>query len=330
MAKRLSIKQEMRQSMKNRIGYGRSKHEDKMADRQFIQAHEDEIIDTRQLREHYYFHTKTTFEACVNRGTEVLKYLKNETGKRYSPADVTVKDIEKYLDYRTKQVEKGDITPRTLAKERSQIAKAFNVDLKHYDIPDCPGESQKGRGRDAHWNPANHKDQVEFWSMIGARKGEYRYLTEGEKKVYCAQFEKIFGFKPLEDIHGRICNLQPFYNENGQIVSVAVIHAKHGKTNLAEVIPDNQARLTEMWAQGIDQYLKPSDHANVHACRRQYAQDLYNHYKRDLSTLPTKDKYICRGEYKGRVYDKQAVALTAVSLGHAEHDLKDTIHNYLR
>ena len=76
--------------------------------------------------------------------------------------------------------------------------------------------------------------------------------------------------------------------------------------------------------------MNPSDHANVHACRRQYAQDFYARIMRPLDSLSPEEKYYCRGKDAGRVYDRAAVARVAQSLGHAPGDIFDTVHNYLR
>lgn len=331
---RKSIGQEVRAHMKkgDRIGYGRSKHEDKLADKRLIKSLGDDVqLDRSRLKEHYYFHNKKTFEACAAAATRCLKWLRESEKKSLSPAEVTPEKCAKYLEHRKKEALTGTITARTLAKERSQIAKAYGYDLTDIEVLPCQTESQKGRGKDPHWNPENHPREVEFWSLVGARKAEYHYLDESEKRTYGDRFERMYGVRPPADLHGEVSNIQPLFDpETGLIAAVCVLHGKHGKTNVSEIIPGNRERLTELWKEGIDDYMYPANHANVHSCRRTYAQTMYAYYRRDLDSLSPEEKYYCRGQYAGRVYDRAAVARVAQSLGHAANDLYDTIHNYLR
>ena len=58
--------------------------------------------------------------------------------------------------------------------------------------------------------------------------------------------------------------------------------------------------------------------APIHAYRRQFAQALYDREARDVRTLARKEQYRCRGERKGVVYDKRAMALVSRQLGHGQ------------
>lgn len=326
MAKTKTFKQEVQKALSHRQGYGRSKHEDKKADKAYIKSLGDRKLDRAELREKYYFHDRSTYEATVNRAVDVLKHVKDIEGRRIPFSEVTKEHLEKYIDHEKERALKGEISPRTLAKERSQVSKAFNVDLTHVEILPCTAESQKGRGSDRHWNPENHKEQMDFYRMTGARKGEYHNLSKQEKIAYSQKL----GVEIPTDMHGRASNLIPHYTSTGAVDRIVVIHAKHGKTNFIQIHPDNQEKLGEIFRSGkYQEYFNPSDHCNVHACRREYAQQMYEYYKRDLNTLTEKELYRCR-DGSHRVYDREAVSKVAESLGHAKGDLFDTIHNYLR
>ena len=328
---RLSIRQEVERALKDqgRIAYGRSKHQDKLRDRADMLRAGDSA-DKMASRQKFYFYNRGTYDVYVRKAVAVCKYANSIAGHRLSFHEVE-KYLEKYLDMRKEAALRGEITPRTLAKERSQLSKVWQVNLDHYKILPCHAESDKGRGKDRHWNPANHQEAISFYKMVGARKAEYRDLSLREANAYRDQVYKLTGMTPEADLHGRISNLMPIFGKDGLIRSVIIIKAKHGKTNISTVLPQHRRELTEIFKTGkYRDYFNPSDHFNVHQTRREKSQEMYRHYARDITSLPASELYICRGRYRGRIYDRQAVAIVAESLGHSRRDLFDTIHNYLR
>ena len=329
MVARLSIRQEVEKNIKERRGFGRSKHEDKIHDRA-DRLRAGEAADKMDSREKYYFYNRGTYDVYVRKAVDVFKFANAEAGHRIPFREVE-NYIDKYLDMRKEAAMKGEITPRTLAKERAQISKVWQVSLDYYKILPCHVESDKGRGSDQHFNPDNHREQLDFYRAIGARKAEFRDLTLQEINAYRDQVYRVTGIVLQPDLHGRVSNLQPVFGKDGLIEKVVICKAKHGKTNIAEVLPENRATVTKAFESGkFQDFYHPSSHCNVHQCRREYAQAMYQHYARDITILPTNQLYICRGRYAGRVYDREAVSIVAECLGHSKGDLFDTIHNYLR
>ena len=337
MGKRLSLKQTLDKQLSPRKGWGRSKHQDKLADKADRERRLEQGLEPDRMRslEKYYFHTRKTYEESLSRAVKAWAYINQHEGHRVPLAEVPSK-LSLYLDERKAAAKRGEITPRTLAKERSQLSKVFLTDLTGYAILRCTAESTKGRGDDAHWNPENHPER-ELWEIVGARKGEYHWLNKGEQVRYCERFEKVLHehlphnkSELYRDMHGRVPNIQPVRDSHGQIGAIIVLHAKHGKSNYIEILPEYRARLTELYDTGkYADSMNPSDHANVHACRRIYAQRFYAHIARPIDTLDEKEIYRTKdGQY--RAYDRVAVARVAQSLGHNANDLFDTIHNYLR
>lgn len=53
-----------------------------------------------------------------------------------------------------------------------------------------------------------------------------------------------------------------------------------------------------------------------HAYRREYAQKKYEQLARSVEELPRKERYICRKDKKGVVYDKKAMRKVSNNLGH--------------
>lgn len=330
---RQSIKQQLDSMCRSRQGYGRSKHLDKTADKQYLKEC-GENFDKTKLNEKYYFHTKSTYENCLNSATKFVRWANKTAGRPLNVNSNEIKElIGPFINEKIKMAQNGEITPRTVARIRSELSKTFLVDTDYIKILPCTAESLKGRGIDPHWNWSNHKAAHDFYAACGCRKNEYRNLSNSEVRVYSKKASTILEKYDLtleRDIHGRCSNILPVRNEQGLVEKIVVVKAKHGKTNVSEIIPRNMELVTRVFDEGQYQnFFNPSDHCNIHSCRREYAQELYKEFTRDIDSLDENDLYRCR-DGSMRVYDRAAVSRIATSLGHAKNDLFDTIHNYLR
>ena len=56
--------------------------------------------------------------------------------------------------------------------------------------------------------------------------------------------------------------------------------------------------------------------ADIHACRREYAQKIYYKYARPVELIPKSERYYCRNG-SGAVYDRRAMLIASLALGHS-------------
>lgn len=93
---------------------------------------------------------------------------------------------------------------------------------------------------------------------------------------------------------------------------------------------EKQNVIRRMQAAG-DNLVWPRDtiprHYDAHADRAYYASRMYLNLARDTDTLPYKEKYICRRDMYGIVFDKEAMQKTSRALGHERLSILAT--NYL-
>ena len=61
---------------------------------------------------------------------------------------------------------------------------------------------------------------------------------------------------------------------------------------------------------------KVNTRAPIHKYRSMFATSLYNSLKRDEKDIPKEERYVCRKDLKGRVYDKKAMKSVSKALGH--------------
>ena len=324
---RQTIAQELKTMTRSRCRFGESKREAKNRDLYKIRKHSD--IDKFELESRRNFYSKKTYQQYINTAVRFCKWSNSQFGKRIPvDSDLMRSYIEPYLNFRKEE----NVSAWTLQTERTIISKIFMVDLDYIQMPKRR-VSVKGRGIDRHWNPLNHQAQVRFYQSIGVRKNEYRFLQESEINA----LEKKWCHTLPRDLHGRVSNLQPIWNEeHTAIIKIVTLKAKHGKTNTSLILEEDQKLVTEAFTcnkndrRTYEDYYYPSDHCNVHAQRRIYAQKLYMHFRRDLSKLPEKELYRCRNALKGCVYDKKALDITSRNIGHGKGRYSDLVHHYLR
>ena len=61
--------------------------------------------------------------------------------------------------------------------------------------------------------------------------------------------------------------------------------------------------------------------ADIHGYRADFATTLYKKLARDIKDIPKEDRYICRKDLKGIIYDKQAMLEVSRALGHNRIDV---------
>ena len=162
---------------------------------------------------------------------------------------------------------------------------------------------------DVHFNELLHKDFVDFCKGTGLRRSEVM-LIEGKSLKY-------FGGEPYLSItkgtKGGRYRYAPIIGEVDKIVSML---ERAGEDKVFENIPK---------------------HADIHSYRADYAKGLYAIHARDLETCKKErfwnkehyngkgkkkggydrdSVYRCRGERKGKWFDKKAMGKVSKALGH--------------
>lgn len=218
--------------------------------------------------------------------------------KALDPSCRRLADCRKYAGVWLQETDAG-CSAWTQKLRRAALAKLYGC--RSTEFP--PAEPRKredikrSRGkaaRDAHFSEKNNADIVQFARQTGLRRSELAALTGRDLK--------------LDEI-GRVC--------------VYVRRGKGGRQRLAPVI-GNVEHVKHLMDEAGDGKIFDSvpSGMDVHSYRREYAQAMYNALERDLSGLQRSEKYYCRGDKKGRIYDREALKATSAALGHGGHDRK--------
>ena len=200
-------------------------------------------------------------------------------------------------DYLNHRISSGKAAS-TIARDAAALGKLFGCSKKDFGV-DYPKRHREDftRSRNAntvrskHFNPANHKGLDDFTKATGLRRAELSKLK-------------------LEDIT---------FKDGKAIVNIVGNNAKGGRVRWVEALdPEAVARACELAKDnpsGLVFGRLPS-HMDIHANRALFAEALYKLHARDISTLSRGEKYICRADKLGTVYDRRAMAIVSKALGH--------------
>lgn len=202
--------------------------------------------------------------------------------------------VNEWLETREKQ----GLSAYTIKLETSALMKIYNISSEDIyksnaryrkDITRSRGE----KVRDKHFSEENHKDLIRFCKATGLRRAE------------------------LSQIRGTDLIIK-----DNQAFLQVTRNTKGGRPRLVPLILDREFVQTMLQSVGEEKvFLKIPNGADIHGYRSEFATNLYKTIARDISTIPRQEKYICRKDLKGVIYDKNAMLEVSRALGHNRIDV---------
>ena len=193
----------------------------------------------------------------------------------------------------------------TVRAEAAGIAKLFQVSMNDFGV-ELPKRSrddiEQHRGEKwlGHFSPERNKDLVAFCLATGLRRHEVEKSSP-------------------DDV----------WEENGSIYVKTV--GKGGKFRIVKCLNDAPLKIAQAAAAaGQDLIFEHvPKYAPIHEYRAQFAKTLYEMVARPVEEVPRNEQYICRGKKQGIVYDKNALSVVSVALGHGNQRVDVVADNYL-
>ena len=225
----------------------------------------------------------------------------------------TIDECRQYIPAYMKSRE--DLSPYTRKQDASALCKLFKASQSELGITDTGHRSRDTRTR-------SRGDAVRDRHI--SENGIYRDYIRWEKATGTRAFK--------ETVHLRGSDIRQ--TENG--VFVHINSGKGGRMRDIPILPKDVDFILEIKKRAGDGKVlphltsgrnKPPDAADSHGYRRVYAQNLYAYYARPVDQIEKRDKYICRKELAGRVFDKQALRIVTEALGHSR--LSEPVQSYL-
>lgn len=197
-----------------------------------------------------------------------------------------------------------DLSAYTQKLSASALCKLYGESLEELGIATkraARSQITRSRGaakRDAHFSEQKNADFVEFCRSTGLRRSEVTKLR-GDQLIerdgeYCIETTGKGGRFRVITICGNV-----------ELVIGKMKEAGTGK--VWKKVPQN---------------------ADIHSYRADYASRIYLKYARPIEEIPRKDRYVCRKDKAGIVYDRKAMLETSRALGHNRVDV--VAQHYLR
>lgn len=196
-----------------------------------------------------------------------------------------------------KRLEADGKSPWTIYTAMNAIAKAYGVPTESLGYkPPKRQRASVARSRyatemDKHFSVENNKNLITFCQCFGLRRRELEALTGDMMKR----------------------------NNRGRLF-VRVINGKGGKKRWVPFCGTlkEEKLVVDLMTQASATKVFPYVHskADIHGYRSVYACKLYKTYARPTETLKSSEKYVCRKDKAGVVYDKKAMQIVSRALGH--------------
>lgn len=199
------------------------------------------------------------------------------------------KHINDYINHMRKEEQSAYSQKTTLAAIGKLYGKSYFKEIE----TDVRNRSDIKRGRTEtesrnHFSEKNNHELVNFCKNTGLRRSELLNI-KGKDLVY---------------VNGK-------YNIN-------VSNGKGGKHRLVPILNQNQGVIDKMNSVAKEErvFLHIHSKAPIHEYRGDYAKSMYQSLARPIEELHGHDRYCCRGDMKGEIYDRQALFETSQALGH--------------
>lgn len=190
-----------------------------------------------------------------------------------------------------------ELSAYTQKLSASALCKLYGESLEELGITTkraARSEITRSRGtakRDAHFSEQKNADFVEFCRSTGLRRSE---------------ITKLRGDQLLQ--------------EEGQWYIQTT--GKGGRFRIIPICGDVNLVVRKMQSAGTGKvWAKVPSCADIHSYRADYATRVYLSHARPIEDLPRKERYICRRDKVGTIYDRQAMLIASQALGHNRIDV---------
>lgn len=250
----------------------------------------------------YKIHSQGTFEKYKKECYRFAKWAYGRGGRSVSSSKHLVKE---YLSERQKTC-----SAWTVRTEASALSMLYEIPSNEFGVifekrlDKNIKRSRLDAARDRNFSNKNNADLIRFTKMCGLRRNELEHL--------------------------RYSNL--FYQDGKPYLKIKGNTAKGGRNRVVEIQFNSEddviffdSYLNFVTRNGTN-FGKVNSNMDVHSFRAEYAANVYKKYARPVEFLDKKEKYICRGQRKGQVYDKYALLKVSSALGHNRCDV--VVKNY--
>lgn len=237
-------------------------------------------------------------EGIFSYGT-LATYIKQACGfVNWARAGHRCNTLEKARPYVEAYLQQGidrGLSASTLSTQRAALCKLYRCHAEDLNItlPERRrADIERSRGnaaRDYGFSVEKNADVVAFARATGLRRHELEALRPSQIQM----------------------------GADGRLRLVDVV-GKNGKIRNIEVLSGSYAAVLKFADLPYDKRIfgKVHSHMDVHGYRREYTQAFYEKIARPLDSLSREEKYYCKNDKRGTVYDRRAMLHVSRQLGH--------------
>lgn len=308
-ANKKSLKLQITETLTGKMAAGRSKHDDKA---------------TKTTGA--YIYSYETLRSYIKQACYFADYCKEHHKAR------KLQDCRQYIDeFLQYDIDRG-LSASTIKLRASALAKLYGCSSTEFiktparrraDITRSRGE----KVRDKHFSEKNNAELINFCRGTGCRRNVLEKLTGADlvhrstlarEKKDLKAMERMRTLTETEQTRLKMLKetLEEFRDQD-----YFIYHRKDkgGKYRFAPIIGEHkQDIIGRMKSTAPDRKVweHVSGNADIHGYRSDYATAIYNMYARPLDTLERDQKYYCRRDLRGVIYDKFAMIKASKALGH--------------
>jgi hypothetical protein len=225
-----------------------------------------------------------TYKTYLTKGCAFAKWVKEHHGCK------TLADARAHVDaYLQMHIDKG-YSAWTQSTIASALAKIYGCSKNDF----IPTETRhrvnivKSRKEKAIFSEERNREFVDFCKATGLRKHEFLNLR-------------------LENLH---------YDDVTKQYMLVNIKGKGGRLRDCPILSQKAVERIINTPAGQKVWSKIPSRADIHSYRAEYCKAIYNRHARPFTEIPEYDRYYCRGDLRGVVYDKRAMRIASRALGH--------------
>ena len=292
-----------------------------------------------------------TLKTYLQNAKYYVRYLKEN-----HPEVTSLKKSRKYVTEYLKFCETKNESAWTIQTKAKSLAKLFGIRQEDSDYYTPPKRRRRDikrsrveTVRDRHFSKTNNAELIAFCRATGCRREGLTKLRGQDLKTRDYIETEVAKLVSIEKER----NLTP--NEKGMLMIYQdalkfdkvnyflYLKEKNGRRRVSPIIGPNTDKVVERMRNTNPEervWLSVSTNADIHGYRSDYANAVYKQYARDIEDIPydkynpgtghwfKSEVYHCRGDMRGCSYDRRAMELTSIALGH--HRVEIVASNYLR
>lgn len=246
-----------------------------------------------------YIYSWGTYRTYLQQCCQFVRWCKEQARQDGSRQPRTLEDCREYIGrYMEHMDEYSAYTQKLVLSALCKLYSEYPAEGRPFGLPDGQQQarhranitrSRKHVERDQHFSEEQNADIVTFCCCTGLRRAELAQIRGVDLDI---DSNNLYVYRGTKGGRARIV---PIVGSPEEIETIRRLAAAAGDKKIFDHI---------------------SSAMDVHHYRAVYCQRVYNHYARSVEQIPQHDRYYCRNDRRGVIYDKKAMLQASKCLGH--------------